>query len=417
MIPYRDVFDNHSPLFQALCAPLFQLLGERADIIVPMRLAMIPLFGSSVFLVGKIAATIFSPQVGLRAAVFAAVWPRFFFVSTEFRPDDLWVLVWLAVLFTAVGGRMTLRRSFIVGLLVGISFCVSMKTVLMVVSMGLATLLVLILQVLAERRVPWILLLSAAGVVAVGTLVFPTLVMLFFASRGALDRMYYCVITHNIPPVPTAPALYLFHALKWFGLLIVPLAVGVFLFHRSGHDPRKKRGIWIFLVTFLYYISLKSFWPILSNEDYLPSDPLFMVLLACAVSYIPVARFGSFSGGYSTLPAVLALVGLCCIVASEFPLRNMTEDKISMVTIVLRLTNPSEYVMDSKGETIYRRRPFYYVLEGLTGMRLKEGLIKDTISEGLIAHQTPVATVRRMPLEAAAFIRTNYLIRKRPLLR
>jgi hypothetical protein len=95
----------------------------------------------------------------------------------------------------------------------------------------------------------------------------------------------------------------------------------------------------------------------------------------------------------------------------------MTEDKISMVTIVLRLTNPSEYVMDSKGETIYRRRPFYYVLEGLTGMRLKEGLIKDTISEGLIAHQTPVATVRRMPLEAAAFIRTNYLIRKRPLLR
>src|SRR3984893_18150100 len=103
MLPYRDVFDNHSPLFQALCAPLFQLLGERADIIVPMRLAMIPLFGCSVFLVGKIAATVFSPRVGLRAAVFAAVWPRFFFVSTEFRPDDLWALVWLAVLFTAVG--------------------------------------------------------------------------------------------------------------------------------------------------------------------------------------------------------------------------------------------------------------------------------------------------------------------------
>jgi hypothetical protein len=35
-------------------------------------------------------------------------------------------------------------------------------------------------------------------------------------------------------------------------------------------------------------------------------------------------------------------------------------------------TNPQEalprrYVMDSKGETIYRRRPFYYILEGMTG--------------------------------------------------
>ena len=88
-----------------------------------------------------------------------------------------------------------------------------------------------------------------------------------------------------------------------------------------------------------------------------------------------------FQQGILSIATCHGLVGLCCIVASEFPLRNMTEDKIGMVTTVLRLTNPSEYVMDSKGETIYRNRPFYYVLEELTGMRLKEGLIKDTITE------------------------------------
>ena len=27
---YRDLFDNHAPLFQLLCAPLFRALGERA---------------------------------------------------------------------------------------------------------------------------------------------------------------------------------------------------------------------------------------------------------------------------------------------------------------------------------------------------------------------------------------------------
>jgi len=52
MIPYRDYFDNHSPLFQMLCAPLFAALGTRADIIVPMRLAMIPVFALSLYFVG-----------------------------------------------------------------------------------------------------------------------------------------------------------------------------------------------------------------------------------------------------------------------------------------------------------------------------------------------------------------------------
>src|SRR5437588_7535642 len=34
LLQYRDLFDNHSPLFQMLCAPLFKLFGERADIII-----------------------------------------------------------------------------------------------------------------------------------------------------------------------------------------------------------------------------------------------------------------------------------------------------------------------------------------------------------------------------------------------
>jgi Dolichyl-phosphate-mannose-protein mannosyltransferase len=407
MIPYRDYFDNHSPLFHFLFAPLFALFGVRPDIVVPMRLAMIPLAGSCVFFVGKIASTVFSPRVGLWAAIFTAVCPRFFFVSAEFRPDDLWVLVWLVTIFVAVGGRLTLCRSFIVGLLLGTSFCVSMKTVLMAVSMGLATFLVLILQVLAERRVLWILLLRTLALMLVGALVLPALLVLYFASCGALTQMYYCLITHNIPPVPPPPNIYLLHALRWLGLLIVPLAVAVFIYRRNGNDPDKKRVVWIFLVTFLYYISLKSFWPILTSEDYLPSDPLFMALLAHATFNLPGAWLNHF--GKLALGTALALTGLCWIVASESPFRNRTADKIGMVANVLRLTSSSDYVMDAKGETIYRRRPFYYVLEGLTGMRIKAGLIKDVIPERLIATRTPVATIQRMPSGAAAFIRANYI--------
>src|SRR4051812_11556041 len=44
LLPYRDVFDNHGPIFHLLYSPLFRLFGERADIIIPMRLAVIPLW-------------------------------------------------------------------------------------------------------------------------------------------------------------------------------------------------------------------------------------------------------------------------------------------------------------------------------------------------------------------------------------
>src|SRR5947209_8357796 len=44
LLPYRDVFDNHSPLFQFLCSPLLRALGERADIVVPMRLLVVSLY-------------------------------------------------------------------------------------------------------------------------------------------------------------------------------------------------------------------------------------------------------------------------------------------------------------------------------------------------------------------------------------
>jgi hypothetical protein len=59
LLPYRDVFDNHSPLFQALYAPLFHLLGVRADILLPMRAGELPIFALTLFCVWKIADAFF----------------------------------------------------------------------------------------------------------------------------------------------------------------------------------------------------------------------------------------------------------------------------------------------------------------------------------------------------------------------
>jgi hypothetical protein len=405
LLPYRDVFDNHSPLFQLLSAPVFAWLGERPDIIVPMRLLMIVPFCVAVWAVGGIGHRIASLRVGLWSAVFAALYPRFFFGSSEYRPDDLWACIWLIMLLTAISGQIRSIRSFFVGLLLGFSFCVSMKTTLMLIAMALAMLVLVILEINLGNKIPWSRLVGGAAAALGGALIFPGLTLLIF--RDALPEMYYCVIQHNIPPsIQSAEP---FHILKWIAFLIVPLTLGFIFYRRSQDSPKVRRAWWIGLVALFYFATLKSFWPILTDEDYLPSDPLAMGLLALAVLNIPRCRWTIAETIVRYLPHCIAFSCIITIFASASPFQDRTRNKISMIANVLRLTKPDDYVMDSKGETIYRRRPFYYVMEGLTGFRMKSGLIKDDIIEKIVETGTPVATVRRMPAKTAEFIRENYL--------
>ena len=65
--------------------------------------------------------------------------------------------------------------------------------------------------------------------------------------------------------------------------------------------------------------------------------------------------------------------------------------------------------MDAKGESVFRRRAIYPVLEGVTLRRLELGLIKDDIPERLMATRAPVASVLRTPPRAREFIEQNYL--------
>src|SRR5258708_16623303 len=134
-----------------------------------------------------------------------------------------------------------------------------------------------------------------------------------------------------------------------------------------------------------------------------------MMLLAAGILSLPGSTAGALGRNSWAMPICLGFVGLAYIVVSEPPFRDETADKISMVETALRLTTRSEYVMDSKGETIYRRRPFYYILEGMTGMRIKAGLIQGTIAEQFIPTETRLVTLLRMPAKAAAFIQKNYV--------
>src|SRR3989442_15462083 len=73
LLQYRDVFDNHTPLFHLLCTPLLFVFGERAEILYLMRLAMIPLSVAALWGTYQLGCVLFSRRVGLWAAVFTGL--------------------------------------------------------------------------------------------------------------------------------------------------------------------------------------------------------------------------------------------------------------------------------------------------------------------------------------------------------
>ena len=109
--------------------------------------------------------------------------------------------------------------------------------------------------------------------------------------------------------------------------------------------------------------------------------------------------------------ATISVGELSSIVIASPPRNDHTQRQTALVATALDLTDPTDYVMDTKGEMLFRQRASYYVLESLTNYRMGRGLIADDIPERLLATKTCVAALdsRRFPQRARAFLNANYI--------
>ena len=409
LLPYRDVFDNHGPIFHFLFSPVFRALGERADIIIPMRLAVIPLWALSLACVYRLGKVLFSPKVGLWAVLFTAFYPEFFFTSTEFRTDDLWMLLWFAALVVAVEGEFVAKRAFIVGLLLGSAFGVTVKSGLMVGAVGLSAASVIAWKWWRGQMPNWssIFRLSAAGLA--GLLVVPSALVLYFASQGALKAFVYCNVTHNLVPHAQNWSQLDAHVL-WFPVFVALAAVWLARYRPANWDQLTLRRMFLGLTAGSYFTALKTFFPTLTRQDDLPFLPLIFLFVAAAIIAWP-KRAGNprMTALCKFLP--FAIVGLLALMMIRFvPFwHDDTRPEIALVSDTLRAASPADFVMDSMGESIFRRRPYYYALEPFTRARIEQGSITDDIAENLIATETAVVRLRGLTPQAQAFVRDNYI--------
>jgi hypothetical protein len=402
LVAYRDFFDNHTPLFHLAAAPLVYAVGERPELLLWARLAMLPIALALLACLAHLGRSLFSARAGVWAASLVAVLPSFLYESVEFRPDVAWATLWTAALVLWARGPLRAGRAAAVGVLLGLALATSVKTIFLAGSFALAWCAV---AMLADGR----LRLPRAGVIAAavaGSAAVAAPGVWLLHAAGALPQAFDCLVRHNVSSV----ALWHERALR-VGMFVATLPLLVFAARRvlRGRDPRSRRRAVLLLAAGLYYTTLNGFLPIVPTQNFLPLYPL-AVAIACGFGLEALER-GRPERGRAALLGSIAVAEIALLLAASPITKDRTRFERGLVADVLRLTAPDETVMDLKGESIFRRRPTRLVLERITEEHLRSGRLADDIAERLVASRTYVTVMDsdRLPPRARSFLSASYV--------
>ena len=417
-VQYRDVFDNHTPLFHLVSAPLVAMIGERADILALLRCSIVGVNLITLLLMQRVCTSLFSAQAGRWAVIGLAFFRSFYIDGAEFRTDVLWTTLWLAW-FALVISKMHLnKKCFWGGLLLAACFGVSLKSVLLLLTVVVAFGAAWALRgrfAPPPRKVEWLTVFKGTVLAFAGFAILAASVVCLFVALGAGPAMYRCVIQHNLEgnDVDFLHRLITGSRDPRFWVFVPAFYFVVFALGRQSRSEHNFRVAFVVLFVGLYPLFLLGGWPVVTRQDFLPYYPLLFACLAPLVlslwKHLPQPIASSRLAGLTCFAIVfLGEVGW----SADVFLRKRSPDPISADRIaeVLRLTEPGETVLDPKGDIVLRPRPIYDVLELFTMEQYRSDLLTDHIPEQLIAHHTMLAVRSdRYPEHTRRFLKENYI--------
>ena len=395
-VQYRDLADNHMPLFQILCAPIYKLIGDRGTILYWMRIILQPLYIVAFWCTYRIGSLLFSRRVGVWAAILVGLSFDYAFCSVEFRTDNLWAPLWLLCLSVLLGGALTMRRALIAGFLMGLCFGVSMKTLLLVMSTLIGGSMTLIFVGRERLGIGWGQILARVGSV-----------LRQRVDCSCYDHGRVCALWH-LAAVP----LLGFRSQRRARFEQPSRMVGDYLCCRiparrsrgasdCRRDARGRGGgapefclchgrLLLYRAPFLLALSVAAGLPPLlsarlchlygrSSDDFGPLGYGIEISRRSGVSCPCPPWFG-----------VCEL--LVALLAHPF-----WEDKAKLESDLLRdtlkLTEPGDFVFDRRGEMVFRQRCFYPIIETFTEERIRRGLMEDNAIQRCIDTRTCVAVL------------------------
>lgn len=412
-VQYRDIFDNHMPLFQIAMAPIYQLFGDRADILYWMRFILLPLYLIAVWCTYRIGELCFSRRVGVWAAILAGSYPGYHFCSLEFRTDNLWAPLWLLTVVVLLEGKFTMRRVVVAGFLLGLCFGVSMKSVLLLASLLVGAALAFAFIGPQRLGLSWAQLLRLLGAFVATAAIVPGIVIAAFVAAGQWHSFRYWVFENNIVPgLTNHPAWWI-----WALPLLFPLVmlVGRRLIHAAPDlQSGFRRGFLILAVGF-YMSSLWSFWSLVTRQDYLPWHPLAFILYTAALLTLAEKMTRASVAGWvrvssHVLPPLAVVIEIVAIIYLHPFWIDGAADEAELLRETLAVTQPGDFVVDEKGETVFRQRAFAPIWEPCIMERIHRGLMIDNAADRCVATRSCVAVLGKdISADARRFIADNYL--------
>jgi hypothetical protein len=231
--------------------------------------------------------------------------------------------------------------------------------------------------------------------------VTPLTIAAFFAKRKALSALFYCVFQHNARAESHAMGVQFWVHAALFPLLLLILIWAARAFLQLGPDWKQAaRRTLVLLTPAFFLLYLFCFWPLITRQDFLPALPLLAIPLAACLN-------GRRSSWQLLILAAILQVGAAAGYKQPFRPRNLRSQ--ALVEDILKLTGRHDFVMDAKGETIFRNRPYYFCLESITRTQLLRGGMPDTIAKRMAATRTCVSLPNRFPTQSGQWVRRFYL--------
>ncbi len=320
LVQYRDVFDPHFPLLHLLFAPLLYIVPESSTALFVARLAILPFAVGCSWLLYKLAQPLIGDRGAAVAAIAFSVMPPWLPKSVEFRNDTLWIFFWLAALLF-----FNRRRPFLAGVMAALCILASVKALPLLAA-----------HALAERRRP------AGWPAAVLGGAIPLLaVALFFAAQHALGEMLHQTLFFGTS-IPVHPARRVGGALAF--VAIAPVVARAKQCHLAQ-------------VALFYPLLLLCFWPKITPREFLP----LVVLAALAIGTIRLA------------PAIAFAAALTLSVLYARLWRPADDARPRFLDQAVALTQRNEYVLDMKGDAVFRRRPVRWLYENVQHTLIDRG--------------------------------------------
>lgn len=420
-IQYRDVFSNNMPLFHLLFAPILGLLGERATILYWMRFILLPMYFVTAWCTYKIGTRLFSRRAGIWAIIGLGLYGAYRNFAFEFRADNLWTAIWLLCVVVLIHGSIDFRRTLVAGLLLGFCFAVSMKSVLLLVSLLLSALVVFAATDRRKIDISW-RNFAHTTVFLGATLLPPGAIMIFFALKGVWRDFRYGVFDYNLlaEHVYQNEVVYesdrTYAVIVFLTALVAGFCVARWIVRESRQIDLPVRRAFILLLCAFYLLALHLFWPPISRT-YLPIHPLAFVLgsgLLLAVSDNLAASKWSAARIFSFVPLTIfvSIAELALLFAKPQFWKDNTKPETNLIRSVIALTNRDDPVLDCKGETVFRPRTLRSVLERIEMRQIEQGIIVDSAPERCIETQTHVVAtllLEKFSMRTRQFVNANYV--------